>query len=270
MRSNDGLIKAAPQLLNLQQLRTVQFAALDLYLTHRLELPDGHVTLMDDPKKLVNPDNQEAKNGIASEYGLSFIDDGRFWPAEDWGKEEGSGEHFLSVLVGDFGNLAGLDDELAPGKIDLPANAPARIIAELRKYIDFDPKQDIDWNRSCFRNQKDTPLFVNSVGSWEYRPEIRISRYDRKGRTFERTPSTIPNLYLAGDYCRSRIDVVSVEAALVTGINAAIAICDEVKPPLEPPNANMDNANLAKTLAAGWMDIAAARARSFANSPRQA
>jgi len=93
--------------------------------------------------------------------------------------------------------------------------------------------------------------------------------YDRKGRTFERTPSTIPNLYLAGDYCRSRIDVVSVEAALVTGINAAIAICDRVKPPFEPPQANMDDAALAKSLASGWMEIAAARARSFAARRRQ-
>jgi hypothetical protein len=60
-----------------------------------------------------------------------------------------------------------------------------------------------------------------------------------------------------------------VEAALVTGINAAIAICDRVKPPFEPPKANMDDAKLAKSLASGWMDIAAARARSFAARRRQ-
>lgn len=165
------------------------------------------------------------------------------------------------MLVGDFGSISQLDAELEPSKIDHQDNAPARIIEVLRKYVNFDPTKDIDWKRSYFRNQKDTPLFVNSVGSWEYRPETRLSRDDRKGRTFERMPSAIPNLYLAGDYCRSRIDVVSVEAALVTGINAARAICERVRAPLEPPKASMEKMNIAKTVVSGWVDIAAARAR---------
>jgi uncharacterized protein with NAD-binding domain and iron-sulfur cluster len=35
---------------------------------------------------------------------------------------------------------------------------------------------------------------------------------------------TISNLYLAGDYCRSQIDVASLEGAMHTGIWAAHAL----------------------------------------------
>lgn len=69
-----------------------------------------------------------------------------------------------------------------------------------------------------------TPLFTNAVGSWANRPEARTH---------------IPNLYLAGDYCRSHIDLVCMEGAIVTGLHAAQALCEDLKldsevPVLEP------------------------------------
>jgi hypothetical protein len=268
-RSPD-LVRISPQLLEVEQLRRVRFAALDLYFTTKLTLPDkAHVTLMDDPKKLSVAGSQEAKNGIASEYGLSFIDNGSFWPPEHWGKQEGGGEHFLSVLVGDFGSLEGFDYDgrLDPGRVALKDDAPGLVVNDLQKYIQFD-LTDVDWDRSYFRNQVETPLFVNSVGSWEYRPETRLSEDDRNGRKFKRLEDKIPNLHLAGDFCRSRIDVVSVEAALVTGITAARAICPDVKKALDPfeelPEIDMDRIKRAQRLLSGWKDIAAARARSLA------
>jgi hypothetical protein len=266
-RKSPELIKIAPHLLGLGQLRSVRFAALDLYFTEQLLLPKGHVTLMDDPQKLLAPQNREAKNGIASEYGLSFIDNGQFWPPDDWKKGQ-HGRHFLGVLVGDFASLSELDTTLDPDKLERQDNAPARIIADLQKYIYF-TKDDIDWERSHFRSQKDTPLFVNSVGSWEYRPETRLSKDDRKGRTFAPLQEPPFNWYLAGDYCRSRIDVVSVEAALVTGITAARAICDRVEPALDPPTGDQEQIKRAKSLLSGWMEIAAAQARARANAARQ-
>ena len=181
MKNSPDLIKTAPQLLEVGQLRGVRFAALDLYFTKPLELPKAaHVTLMDDPAKLLRAGSQEAKNGIASEYGLSFIDNGSFWPGDDW-RQEDRGKHFLSVLVGDFGSLSELDTVHDPRGIGAKDNAPGLIIADLLKYIHFTPA-DVDWDRSHFRDQKDTPLFVNSVGSWEYRPETRLGQDDRRGR----------------------------------------------------------------------------------------
>jgi len=263
-RQSPELLWVVPELLDVGQLKSVRFAALDLYLTQELTLPAGHVTLMDNPSKLRVANSQEAKNGIASEYGLSFIDNGKFWPAEDWGKAD-RGKHFLGVLVGDYGSLDQLDTTLDPDRVDRRDNAPGRIIHDLKKYIQFDAA-DIDWERSFFRDQKDTPLFVNSVGSWEYRPETRLGGDDRlqPQRPFVRYEQKALNLHLAGDFCRSRIDVVSVEAALVTGITAARAICPDVEPALEPAEADQKDLRHAKELLSGWLEIAAARARTEA------
>lgn len=49
---------------------------------------------------------------------------------------------------------------------------------------------------------------MNAVGAWTYRPDARTS---------------LANLYLAGDYCRSHVDLVSMEGAVTTGLHAAEA-----------------------------------------------
>jgi len=47
------------------------------------------------------------------------------------------------------------------------------------------------------------------VGSWENRPKATCD---------------IPNLFLAGDFCQTVVDVVTVEGAVVSGLNAAEAL----------------------------------------------
>ncbi|MBV9357030.1 MAG: FAD-dependent oxidoreductase [Chloroflexi bacterium] len=62
------------------------------------------------------------------------------------------------------------------------------------------------------------PLFMNDVGAWPYRPTAK---------------SAIGNLYVAGDYCQSPIDLVSMEGAISTGLLAADAVRQDAG--LEPP-----------------------------------
>ena len=50
---------------------------------------------------------------------------------------------------------------------------------------------------------------MNDVGAWTYRPDAATK---------------LANLYLAGDYCRSAIDLVSMEGAVSTGLLAAEAV----------------------------------------------
>src|SRR6185295_15800091 len=96
----------------------------------------------------------------------------------------------------------------------------------------------IDWDRSDLRLNEDAPLFMNTVGSWQFRPETRTDDPEYRAHWVH---SKVTNLYLAGDYCRSKIDLVSLEGAVTTGIAAARAIAtnegrpDAVKEPLVPP-----------------------------------
>jgi hypothetical protein len=50
---------------------------------------------------------------------------------------------------------------------------------------------------------------MNNVGGGAFRPHATTK---------------VPNLYLAGDYCRSHIDLVSMEGAISTGLLAAEAV----------------------------------------------
>jgi hypothetical protein len=52
-------------------------------------------------------------------------------------------------------------------------------------------------------------LFTNQVGTWRYRPEATCA---------------IDNLFLAGDFCKTFIDVVTIEGAVVSGLIAAEAL----------------------------------------------
>jgi len=134
---------------------------------------------------------------------FSIIDISQLWP-----EIEKEGITALTLAASDYWALPSDDDR---------ENAH-HMIRELARYVSgFDPGRgwgdphcDIDWRRSHFRSNKDDVIFVNQVGSWEYRPETHDGR--------------IENLYFAGDFCRNRVDMATVEAAVTSGINAAAAL----------------------------------------------
>jgi hypothetical protein len=69
----------------------------------------------------------------------------------------------------------------------------------------------IAWDVRKGRNRNDTPLLVNTVGSWERRP---------------RAATAIPNLFLSGDYVQTDIDLATMEGANESGraaVNALLA-----------------------------------------------
>jgi hypothetical protein len=92
------------------------------------------------------------------------------------------------------------------------------IISELHRLMPLfrpgkywgDPDSDIDWDCTSFRDNKDYPLFINDIGSWEWRPQAAYA--------------TLPNIYFAGDFCQTDVDMATMEAAVQSGILAARAI----------------------------------------------
>jgi uncharacterized protein with NAD-binding domain and iron-sulfur cluster len=69
----------------------------------------------------------------------------------------------------------------------------------------------IKWNPATGSNANDEPLLINTVNSWELRPEATTA---------------IPNLFLAGDYVRTDIDLATMEGANESARAATNAILD--------------------------------------------
>ena len=69
----------------------------------------------------------------------------------------------------------------------------------------------IKWDAATRPQHQPHPLLINTVGSWEDRPEATTK---------------IPNLFLAGDYVRTDIDLATMEGANESGRAASNAILD--------------------------------------------
>jgi len=172
---SDELYAADPDLARIKYLRARPMAALNLYLSRKLEgLPRGHINL------------------LGSTYGISLIDVSQLWPD--------CPATVLNAIASDVLALEGLSTEMACREL----------MKDLRRYLDIG---DGDISQMSYQDHLQQPLFMNNVGNWAYRPEAKTK---------------IANLYLAGDYCRSAIDLVCMEGALSTGLLAAQAIAKAI------------------------------------------
>ncbi len=104
----------------------------------------------------------------------------------------------------------------------LPRTSPhadgMAILRELAEYLDFDPGErwgesdEIDWARTRYDSNADAQLFVNEIGTDAWRPAA--------------TSTQIANLCFAGDFCRNRIGMTTIESAVTGGLEAAAAIVE--------------------------------------------
>jgi Flavin containing amine oxidoreductase len=131
---------------------------------------------------------KEHVNLTGAQFGLSGIDISNVWTGYD--------TTVLNLIASDFHAVETLSDERAIGLL----------INEVRRFIPFE-ERDID--RYVLQHHINEPLFLNDIGAWHYRPEATTE---------------LGNMVLAGDYCRSRVDLVSMEAAITSGLAAAEAL----------------------------------------------
>lgn len=128
---------------------------------------------------------------LHARYGLTLIDNAQAWPGVEHTR--------LNVVASDFGALSNL----------APDEQLAAMLGELKRYLPFDPARDLDRDRTHFQPNLGAELFVNEVGGERWRP---------------RAPTAAANVFLAGDYCATVIDVVTIEGAVVSGLEAARAL----------------------------------------------
>jgi Flavin containing amine oxidoreductase len=180
------ILRAAPELGNVRKLRSEPIATLNLYFKRKLRDIPKEITIL-----------------LGSKYRLSFLDN-----SQRWQQTAPDDVTFLNVCASDFSVLA----EYTGGP-DYDAIKEA-LYEDLSQYIEFDydpvgKNDDINRERSSLQTNVGEELFTNDVGTWEFRPE---------------TACTIPNLFIAGDYCKTFIDVVTIEGAVVSGLMAAEAV----------------------------------------------
>jgi hypothetical protein len=67
-------------------------------------------------------------------------------------------------------------------------------------------ERDVDLARTVVFPNVGAPLFLNTVGAWTYRPN---------------TKTRLENLYVAGDWCRTGVDLTTMEGAISSGLATA-------------------------------------------------
>jgi hypothetical protein len=198
---NPTLLNRNPQLGECDKLVSVPMASVHLHLNEkfsrrlrslRTHLPPEPVVLLD------------------SQFKLSFVSNSSLWP--------GSRETYFNIVASDSRPLGHLSappaftsdgDWIPSGRPELSIQTPVttldHILHEFRRFVPFED-DEIELDLLQLDRNAGRELFINDVGSWKWRPD---------------THTQIGNLFLAGDYCRNTIDVVCLEGAVVSGLQAA-------------------------------------------------
>jgi hypothetical protein len=170
-----------PALADVMRLRTEALISLDLVFRKPFgrKLPRGIVLLAD------------------AKYDLSLQDNSQSW-TETPCEAEGA---VLNVVASDVRALLPYGEQEGGTQLIVEL-----ILRELARYLDFDPETDVVHCRTHMQTNVGEELFINEVGSWQYRPKAATA---------------IDRLWIAGDYCQTPIDVVTIEAAAMSGLIAA-------------------------------------------------
>ncbi|MDQ3758820.1 MAG: FAD-dependent oxidoreductase [Actinomycetota bacterium] len=194
-----------PALEGMHDLFTDWMAGIQFYLRESVDITHGHVTYVDAP------------------WALTSLTQAQFWAERDFPADYGDGEAVdcLSVDISDWDTPGILYGKTA--KECTRTEVKREVWAQIKGHLeDTDPlpkgilhswslDPGIRWDPARGRNRNATPLLVNTVGSWEKRPQARTG---------------VPNLFLAGDYVQTDIDLATMEGANESGRMAAAGVLD--------------------------------------------
>ncbi|MBO2446356.1 FAD-dependent oxidoreductase [Actinomadura barringtoniae] len=209
-----AILALDPSLAGMNDLHTEWMNGLQFFLRKSPHGIDQEVNFMDSP------------------WQLTAVLQSRLWN-RDFPRDYGDGQvtDCLSLDISDWdtpGIVTG-----RPAKECSPAEVAKECWAQMKDHLEdtgrsvlpdgllhswfLDPA--IAWNAATRRNTNDEPLMVNTVGSWAKRPRSR---------------TRIPNLFMAGDYVQTNMDLATMEGANESGRAAANALLDAADSPAKP------------------------------------
>ena len=196
-----------PSLKGMDDLFVDWMNGIQFYLRKPLNVVRGHMTFIDAP------------------WALTALTQEQFWASRKFTRDYGDGSvvDCLSVDVSDWdtpGILYGkpakrctrpqvAKEVFEQIKAHLNDNGAAVLTDDMVHSFHLDPA--IAWSKRARRNSNDEPLLVNTVGSWEKRPKAATK---------------VPNLFLAGDYVQTNVDLATMEGANESGRAAVNALLD--------------------------------------------
>ena len=209
------LLAADPSLAGMRELFYDWMNGIQFYLRESPPLARGHYTFVDAP------------------WSLTALTQAQFWPRNDFARDYGDGraKDCLSVDISDWDSPGILYKK--PAKLCTRPEIAAEVWAQIKAHLEdngesvlpdgimhsyfLDPA--IRWSKRKRRNYTDDPLLVNTVGSWEKRPKAHTK---------------VPNLFVAGDYVQTNIDLATMEGANESGRAAVNALLDATASSAEP------------------------------------
>jgi len=203
-----------PAFEGLDHLFVDWMSGIQFYLRRKADITRGHLTFLD------------------SEWALTALTQAQFWGRRDFARDYGDGSAVdsFSVDISDWdtpGMLYGkpakrcTHDEIAHevwAQIKTHHTAADQLPDDILHSWFLDP--GIAWVKSRQANRNDTPLLVNTVGTWEKRP---------------RAQTRVPNLFLSGDYVQTDVDLATMEGGNESGRAAAGALLDAAGSNAERP-----------------------------------
>ncbi|MGW5312747.1 hydroxysqualene dehydroxylase [Nocardia thailandica] len=203
-----AVLAADPSLEGMSRLISDWMVGIQYYLRTPTEIPEGHIAALGSP------------------WALTALRQAPLWVgdfAATYG--DGSAVECLSVDISDWDTPG-----IVYGRSAKDCSAEeiaAEVWAQLKAWLNtgtgwlrdediaswhLDP--GITWSGGVTHNA--TPLLVNTVGSYDDRPEASCA---------------VPNLYFGGDHVRSHIDLATMEGANESGRRAANAVMDSAGDP---------------------------------------
>ncbi|HEX6388021.1 MAG TPA: FAD-dependent oxidoreductase, partial [Solirubrobacteraceae bacterium] len=200
---NDAILTADPSLASIRRLRTDWMVGLVFYLRRPLALTHGHVNYVDSP------------------WAITSISQAQFWgDLSRYG--DGSVKESFSTIISDWETPGILYGKAA--RDCTPQEVAEETWAQIKAHLnDHEPGtlRDEDRHSWCLDPAmkptaagglaNDTPLFIQNPGSWRDRPESKTG---------------IHNLFLAGDWVKTKINVTTMDGANQGGRTAANALLD--------------------------------------------
>ncbi|WP_378736237.1 FAD-dependent oxidoreductase [Nocardia brasiliensis] len=201
---SSDVLAVRPELAGMDQLVTDWMNGIQFYLRRPADISKGHTAYIDAP------------------WALTSITQNQLWTTKFSEFGDGTVQDCLSVDISDWNTPGILFGK--PAKECTHEEIAREVWAQMTAHLDdrgellhdadlhswfLDP--GITWQPGQRRNANADPLLINTAGSWDFRPEPH---------------GELENLFLAGDYVRTNVDLATMEGANESARAAVNALLD--------------------------------------------